>query len=51
MAVAAMVWMAMRSDFVLVQGGGVRMVLGSGGEGIGIVYSDGRRKIKWREDQ
>ena len=30
MAVAAMVWMAMGSDFVLVQGGGVRMVLGSG---------------------
>jgi len=29
----------------------VRMVLGSGGEGIGIGYSDGRRKIKWREDQ
>ena len=48
---SAMVWMAMGSDFVLVQGGGVRMVLGSGGEGIGIGYSDGRRKIKWREDQ
>ena len=46
-----MVWMAMGSDFVLVQGGGVRMVLRSGGEEIGIGYSNGRRKIKWREDQ
>ena len=43
MAVAAMVWMAMGLDFVLVQG----VVLGLGGEGIGIGYSNGRRKIKW----
>ena len=31
--------------------GGYSIDLGSEGEGIGIVYSDGRRKIKWREDQ